>query len=485
MISRRDFFETAGLAGALSLSESSASAQIGPGNRPNILYIIQEDIGPNHACYGEPLVRTPHVDKLATQGIRFNNMFCTGPVCSASRSALMTGRYQNNLGSHNHRTWEWHKPTLAAPVKHVSDWFRDAGYFTCNLQPGKAQKKAINGAAGAGKVDLNFYRAGTNNQDFFDGINWNQRKSGQPFFAHITIMETHKGPGWKVARQQPKSELVDPSQLKLAAFYPDSPIAREEYANYLDALHLSDGYIAELLSQLERDSLADNTIVVLSSDHGPLFRGKQFLYDGGMRIPLIVRFPDGRHAGKVSNDLVSGIDLLPTLLGFAGVRPPSGAVQGQDIFAGAYQPRPHVFAARDRMDTSIDRMRAVRTDRYKYIRNYFPATPYMQHNAYKEQNYPTWNLVKEWAREGKLNREQSLFAAGSKPIEELYDLQADPDEVHNLAGDAVHHGQLKQLRSLVDGFVTENDALVTFEDPVDIYRGFNGHLPEETAGAKV
>ena len=181
----------------------------------------------------------------------------------------------------------------------------------------------------------------------------------------------------------------------------------------------------------------------------------------------------------MDNRLVSGIDVAPTLLGFAGIRPPSGAMQGQDIFGPAYQPRTHVFAARDRMDTSIDRMRAVRTDRYKYIRNYFPMIPYMQHNEYKEQNYPTWNLVKDWAKQGKLTKEQALFAAAEKPMEELFDLQADPDEVRNLAGDPQHRDTLKRLRSLVDGFVDENDRLVKFEDPVDIYRGYYKHLPED------
>jgi N-sulfoglucosamine sulfohydrolase len=466
--------------GALGWADRSA-AQMGS-DRPNVLYVILEDTGPNFACYGEPLVRTANIDRFAAQGLRFTHTFCAAPVCSASRSALMTGRYQANIGAHNHRTWEWHKRTLAPPVRHVSEWFRDAGYFTCNLQPPPGERKAANGAAGSGKVDLNFHLSGPDKANFFEGYDWNQRKPGQPFFAHITIIETHKGPGWKIARQAPKSELVDPEKLKLGAYYPDSPIVRDEYANYLDAIHLSDGYLGQLLQRLDADGLAKNTVVVVSSDHGPLFRGKQFLYDGGIHIPLMIRFPDGRAAGTVDDRFVSGIDIAPTLLGFAGIRPPAGAVQGQDIFASLYRPRTHIFAARDRMDTSIDRMRAVRTKQFKYIRNYVPGTPYMQHNEYKEQNYPTWNLVKDWARQGKLTREQALFASAEKPIEELFDVQADPDEVRNLAGDAKYRDVLKQLRALVDGFVEENDKLVNFEDPVDIYKGYYRHLPEDPAG---
>jgi N-sulfoglucosamine sulfohydrolase len=473
-VSRRGFMM--GAAGAGALAGAAASA------RPNILYIIQEDIGPNHACDGEPLVQTPHVDRLASQGIRFSNTYCTGPVCSASRSALMTGRYQTNIGAHQHRTWEWNKKPLPAPARHISEWFRDAGYFTCNIQPGGG-KKAGRGAEGSGKVDLNFFlnANAAGKSKFFDGTDWNQRKPGQPFFAHITIIETHKGFGWQLARQQPKSELVDPAKLKLAAYYPDTAVVRDENANYLDAIHLSDGYIKQLLDRLKKDGLAENTIVVLSSDHGPLFRGKQFLYDGGMHIPLIIRFPDGKHAGKVDDQLVSAIDLAPTMLGFASIRPPAGAMQGHDIFAPDTKPRTHVFAARDRMDTSVDRMRAVRTGQFKYIRNYFPGTPYMQTNLYKQGAYPTWNLVKELYKQGKLNKAQALFAAAEKPIEELFDLRADPDEVNNLVGDPAHKQILKQLRALVNGFVEENDKQVVYEDPLDIYRGYFKHLPEDRA----
>ncbi len=472
-VSRRGF-----LAGGSALvAARGAAAAV---TRPNVLYVIQEDIGPNMACYGEPLIRTPHLDRFAKQAIRFTNAYTCGPVCSASRSALMSGNYQTRIGAHQHRTWQWNKRPLPPPVRHISEWFRDAGYFTCNLQPVK-RSNGLHGAAGSGKIDLNFLLNTPDRQEFFDGTDWNQRKPGQPFFAHITIIETHKGPGWKVAREQPKSELVDPNQVKLASYYPDSPIARDEYANYLDAIHLSDGYVGQLLARLERDGLAENTVVVMSSDHGPLFRGKQFVYDGGIHIPLMVRFPDGRGAGTVNEDLISAIDLAPTMLGFARIQRPAGAMQGQDVFGPDYKPRPHVFVARDRMDISIDRMRAVRTKQFKYIRNYFPAIPYMQHNPYKEANYPTWNLVKEWAKEGKLDAAQALFASPVKPIEELFDLRSDRDEVHNLAADPAHKETLETLRGLVDGFVRENDALVRYEDPVDIYRGYYRHLPEDAA----
>lgn len=439
--------------------------------KPNVLYILLEDIGPQLACYGEPLVRTPNLDRFATQGVRFTHAFATAPVCSTSRSALMTGCYQTFIGAQHHRTWPWNKRPLPPPVRHISDWFRDAGYFTCNLEPasgrprGGSARERLTGALGSGKVDLSF-RA----ENPFDGRDWSERVEGQPFFAHITIVETHKGEGWIIARERPRSELVDPAALKLPPYCPDHPIARDEYANYLDAIQLGDEYVGELLARLDREGLADDTIVVISSDHGPLFRGKQFLYDNGLRIPLLIRFPDGRFAGTVDDRLVSGVDVMPTLLGFAGVVPPANAVHGHDLFAEGHPERTHIVAARDRIDIAIDRMRAVRTRRYKYIRNYLPGMPYMQSNPYKEREYPTWNLVRELHRQGKLTPEAALLAAEAKPVEELYDVEADPHEVRNLAQNPAHEAALKEHRALLDAWVTDFDRATTYEDPIDVYR---------------
>jgi arylsulfatase A-like enzyme len=464
-----------------------ASAFAADSARPNILFILAEDIGPQLGCYGEPLVQTPNLDALAARGVRFTRAFTTAPVCSASRSAIMTGMYQTSIGAHQHRTWAWNKKPLPAGVSTITDYFRRAGYFTANLsaQPGKVKKSSttglkITGADGAGKTDFNFLV-----EKPFDGNNWNQRAAGQPFFAQITIMESHKGDGWTLARSKDSPVAhVDAAKVKLPPYYPDHPIAREEYANFLDAIALMDSYVGEVLARLERDGLAKNTIIVFMGDNGAcLFRSKQFLYEGGINVPLLIAWPDRRRGGSVDAQLVSAIDISAAMLGFAGVKP-APVFQGRDFLAPGAQPREHIFAARDRMDESTDRMRAVRTAQWKYIRNYFPAIPYMQHNAYKERQYPTWNLVKELAAAGKLSPEAALFASPTKPIEELYDLSADPHEVRNLANNPAHAAKLRELRALIDQWVVEtHDQGGVMEDPLDIYKGYNGRLPDE-AGAK-
>jgi arylsulfatase A-like enzyme len=389
------------------------------------------------------------------------------------------------IGAHNHRTWQWNKRPLPPGVRTITDYFRDAGYFTANLAPGpgKAKKSAalgvpgITGASGTGKTDFNFLTDGPP----FDGFDWKQRKDGQPFFAQISINESHKGQGWTYARSKDSPVgHVDAARVKLPPFYPDHPVAREEYANYLDAIQLMDHFVGEVLARLESDGLAGNTVVVFIGDNGQcLFRSKQFLYDGGISIPLIIAWPDRRRAGTTDDQMISSIDISAALLGLAGVKP-GPVFQGRDFLAPSAKPRTHIFAARDRMDESVDRMRAVRTPQWKYIRNYYPATPYMQHNAYKEKQYPTWNLVKQLAAEGKLTPEAALFAAPTKPIEELFDLGADPWEVRNLAGDPKHAAKLRELRALVDAWVVESgDKGDRMEDPLDVYKGYNGRLPDE------
>ncbi len=436
-------------------------------SRPNILWILAEDIGPHLSCYGEPLIQTPNLDRLASQGARYTHAFTTAPVCSASRSAMATGMYQTSIGAHNHRTFD--KKALAAPVRHICEYLREAGYYTVLNAPPKGGKSSLGqgtGAWGAGKTDYNFLV-----DQPFDGSDWAQRPAGKPFFAQLTIQESHKGVGWPLGRKH--TPRVDPAKVKLPPYYPDHPVARDEYANYLEAVQLMDRYAGEVLTRLDKEGIAENTLVFFSGDNGQcLFRSKQFLYDGGIHVPLLVRWPGKVKAGEVRDNFVEAIDISAAILAAAGVRVPS-YMHGRDFLAANAAPRPHIFAARDRCDTATERMRCVRDRQFKYIKNWLPAIPYQQSNPYKEREYPTWNLVKQLKREGKLTPEQALFASDSKPIEELYDLAADPHEVRNLAQDPVHRTRLLAMRKLVDDWVVAtNDQGFRMEDPVLIDQNY-------------
>lgn len=440
---------------------SAAIANGAAAKKPNILWILAEDISPQLASYGEPLIQTPNLDKMAQKGIRFTQAFTTAPVCSASRSALATGMYQTTIGAHNHRTIS--KKPLSNGVRHMCDYLRQAGYFTVLSSPG-AGKRGLSGPLGSGKTDYNFIA-----QNAFDGNDWSQRPAGKPFFAQLTLMESHKGSGWPLARKL--TRRIDPAKISLAPYWPDHPVARDEYANYLEAIQLVDRYVGDIFRRLEKEGLADNTLVFFMGDNGScLFRGKQFLYDGGIHVPLLVSGPG--IAPAVRDDLISGIDLTATTLAAAGIQPPPH-MQGQAFLDKGTKPRSHIFAARDRCDTAIERMRCVRGRRYKYIRNFLPGIPYMQRNPYKEKEYPTWNLVKQLKAQGKLNKLQALFAAEEKPIEELYDLQLDPHEVRNVSSDPSHVEHLKSMRKLVDDWIIETrDQGNIMEDPVKICESY-------------
>jgi arylsulfatase A-like enzyme len=446
----------------------SSSAFLAQGQaRPNILWILAEDIGPQLSCYGEALVQTPNLDRLASQGARYSHAFTTAPVCSASRSALATGMYQTAIGAHNHRTFD--KKPLEAPVRHFAHYLRDAGYYTvlCAPPQGKrASAGAGTGSWGMPKTDYNFLV-----DKPFEGSNWKDRPAGKPFFAQLTIQESHKGIGWPLGRKL--TPTIDPAKVKLAPYWPDHPVARDEYANYLEAIQLMDRYVGEVMTRLEEEGLADNTLVFFQGDNGQCtFRCKQFLYDGGIHVPLLVRWPGRVKAGELREEFVSTIDVTAAALAAAGLAVPAH-FHGRNFLDPNTPRRERIYAARDRCDIATERMRCVRDRQFKYIKNYLPAIPYQQSNPYKEKEYPTWNLLKQLKAEGKLNATQALFAADRKPIEELFDLAADPHEVNNLALEPKYEARLLAMRKLVDDWVVETkDHGERMEDPVAIQRYF-------------
>ena len=230
-------------------------------------------------------------------------------------------------------------------------------------------------------------------------------------------------------------------------WYPDTPLTRKDWALALESAQASDRLMGEIVERLKKEKLYDNTAIVVTSDHGVgLPRAKQFLYDDGLRIPLIIRWPARAQAGTVSDELVSNVDIVPTMLGLAGVSIPK-TIQGQDLLAAATQPRKYIFAGRDKMDDTHDAMRAVRSKDFKYILNLMPERPYCQFNDYKERSYPGLAVLNVLHLQGKLPPEQDAFMQPSKPPEELFDLFKDPHELHNLAQDPACAGVLQALRA--------------------------------------
>jgi N-sulfoglucosamine sulfohydrolase len=456
-MNRRDFLKSVGLGAAAMASPTRLLAVETDQDRPNILWILSEDISPDLSCYGTAGVRSPNLDELASEGIRFTNAFTTGPVCSASRSAMITGMYQTSIGAHHHRSHRDDGYALPEPVKLITEYFREAGYFTANV------KTAAAGVRGSGKTDFNFQFTNA-----FDGTDWNQRKAGQPFFAQLSISMTHRGGHWKNLREKLKNP-VDPAKVKLPPYYPDHPVAREDWATYLNSIQLMDEYVGKILERLNEERLTDNTVVIFIGDHGRCHvRGKQWLYDGGIHIPLIVRWRGKLKAGQVCDNLVSAIDISATVLKIAGIEPPKhieGKVFLEPVGKKIWKPvkkRKYIIAARDRCDETIDRIRCVRTERYKYIRNFMPERPYTQINRYKERSYPVLGLMKELHAAGKLTPVQALFMAPRKPDEELYDLRNDPYEIKNLAGSAEHEKPLKKMRGILDKWIAETGDMGQF-----------------------
>ncbi len=393
---------------AISSIASSAAYAAAPDNRPNILWITIEDWSPDLSCYGTAGIDTPHVDALAAQGVRYERAFTTSPVCSTSRSAMMTGFHQNRIGASQHRTDD--KKPLPDGIRPVPQLMAEAGYFTCLMSR---------------KVDVNFLP--DTRKELFEGTDWSQRKEGQPFFARITFAGTHRP--WKRDPVRP----IDPADVELPPYYADTPFIRRDWANGLEQMQLVDREVGELLQRLDDEGLRDDTIVFFIGDHGRChFRGKQFLYDEGTRVPLIVRWPGHLEAGSVNEDLVMAIDLPATCLDVAGVTP-DVPLHGQSLLGDGPADRQYTFAARDKMDITHDAMRSIRSRTHKLILNLMPERAYCQFSFYKEGAYPGLAEMNVLNLQGKLTPEQSAFMAATKPSLELYDLQADPHEVHNLA----------------------------------------------------
>lgn len=424
--------------------------------RPNILWIIGDDLGPELSCYGHPLTNTPHIDRLARLGVRFTNCHSTAPVCSSSRSAFQTGLYQTTTGTHHHRSHRQDSYVLPAPARLLSHTLHDHGYFTCNLTPASSSRIAT------GKTDFNFKADRP-----FDGDHWRQRANNQPFFAQVCLLPPHKGAAFPQARRRP--QLVDPARVSLPPYYPDHPVIRDEFANYLDAVQLADDQVGTVLAELERDSLLDSTVVFVFGDNGRcLLRGKQWLYETGTHVPLVIHWPGQVKPGSLRPDLCTLLDVSATTLAAAGVDP-GYRLHGRSLVGPRGKPPGAIFTARDRCGVAVDHIRAIRTQRFRLIRNFRPDRPYSQHNPYILTQYPTFSVMRELHQQRRLNPIQDAFFATRKPELELYDLQADPHEVNNLAGQSSHRKVQQQLLSRLGQWQSATcDAGGKPEDPDEL-----------------
>ena len=432
MLLRRKVLTLAGMAPALLAAE----------RRPNILWILGDDLGVELGCYGHPLVQTPNIDRIAHEGVRFTRAHTTAPVCSSSRSAFNVGLYQTATGTQDHRSHRDDNYQLPGNARLVSERLADAGYYTANML-GIAP-----GVRGTGKTDWNWKAT-----KGFQGSHWRDRQPGQPFYAQINFQAPHKGPAFTAARKQ--KSLIDPGKVQLPPYYPDDPRIRDEMANYLDAVQLLDQQVGSTLDTLKQDGLLDNTVIFMFGDNGRcLIRGKQWLYDAGTHVPLLVRYPGVLKPGIVREDPVVSLDITAQTLAYAGLKIPQ-PFHGQTLFDA--KPRTHIFTARDRCDMTVDKIRAVQTKRFKYIRNLMPEKPYTQHNDYILKEYPTFSVLKEYHEAGKLNAVQSQFMAARKPDVEFYDLERDPHEVVNLAAQPVFQKEREALSQTLSKWIEQTD----------------------------
>lgn len=422
--------------------------------RPNILWLVSEDNGTFLGCYGDPIAKTPALDGLAREGVLYERCFAM-PVCAPSRFALITGMYPVTCGPAQHMRAQGETPSW---LKGFPAFLRAAGYYTSNND----------------KTD---YNAPIGIEEAWDACgsraHYGGRATGQPFFSVFNYGVSHES----CLFPQDEPSAFDPLKMRIPPYQPDTPEIRADWARYYSCMEKLDNQVAARLRELADAGLAGDTIVFYYSDNGGVLpRSKRFLQQSGTHVPLIVYYPPKwRHLAPAApgariQDPVHFVDFAPTVLSLAGVKIP-GHMQGR-AFAGRAKAPPNefVFCTRDRMDERYDMMRSVMDRRWLYIRNYRPDLPYVQPLSYMFQarGYQSWARL---AREGRLTPATAMFWGG-KPTEELYDMPADPDSVHNLAADPGHRETLERMRSALEqrviadkdnGFLPEGSALEGYD----------------------
>jgi N-sulfoglucosamine sulfohydrolase len=399
--------------------------------RPNILWITSEDNGSYLGCYGDALAHTPHLDRLAAQGVRYRHAFANAPVCSSARTTLITGMYASSLGVQHHRS----RVAIPEQFKLYPEHLRAAGYYCSN------NSKTDYNVAGKRKIW----------DESSNQAHYKNRAPGQPFFAVFNFTTSHES---QVAPKAGKTSFrVPPEKIVLPPYHPDTPDIRRDWANYYDQMTLMDEQVGKVLAELEQAGLADNTIVFYYSDHGgALPRGKRNIHDSGTRVPLIIRFPPKwqhlapARPGEWVNDLVSFVDLPATVFSLCGVPIPAHYEGRPFLGEKKAAPREHVFLFRGRMDERYDTVRAVCDGEFRYVRNYSPHRPWGQHYSYPFQVLPS---MRSWFAEfaaGRCNDVQAAYWK-PKPGEEFYRPADDPFEIRNRVAEPQFAARLAKLRA--------------------------------------
>ena len=471
-------FPLALLCGILAFPLSAMASE----SRPNILWLVGENLSHDIGCYGAQNVRTPHLDRLAAEGVRYTNVIATNPTCAPSRSAFFTGMYQTTTDMHpmrSHRSDAYRLPEGVRPLMHR---LSDAGYLTANLATLDGQE------IGTAKLDLNFVNEGP--LYHLQGADWSSLPRDRPFFAVVNALESeydiydrqtwkHERVEWVGEREHEK--FATPENVTPPPYYPDHPTVREEWARYLNSVSGMDKRFGIVLDKLRAEGLEENTVILFFGDNGRLEpRGIHWPYDSGLRVPMIIRWPKNFPAppqvqtGAVNDDMISLLDLTATTLTIAGIAPPLGMQSRSILGEHATPPRVYAFAARDRIYETEQRIRSVHDKRFHYLRTLSTGPTFASLNRYKEKCFPIYPLMRQLMAEWKLTGPPLELMRRSGPCEELYDLHDDPHEIHNLIdyADPAHVEARTRLRAALDTWMIESGDRGAFPEPREVVAPF-------------
>lgn len=445
-------------------------------SRPNIVWLVAEDQSPDwFPMYGDSIQSLPNLESLSADGVVFTNAVSPVAVCAPARSAIITGMYPSTLGTHNMRTYNAYangdnEPSINIPsyspvvpdgVKMFTEYLRKIGYYTSN----------------GPKEDYNFEKTDAAWDESSNTHSWRNRSVGQPFFSVFNFSVCHESQIWARSKD---TLYVSPKDLTVPPYFPDTEIVRHDLAVNYSNLKRLDDQIGKILDQLKSDGLYNDTYIFFYGDHGgPFPRYKRALYDTGLKVPMVIKFPNNKNAGSIDERILSFIDLAPTVLSIAGIDPPK-VMQGIAQF-GEYkeQRKPNYsFHTADRFDELYDRLRAVRSHRFKYIKNYntnisraLPVAYRLQMGVMQELN--RLDSLKE------LSGLSSIWMRKDKPVEEFYDLQKDPKELHNLALVPAYKDSMDRYRALLKDWVMNTKDLGEIDERILIENWLiNGEQPK-------